>query len=460
MLNEHDDDRVDSTTGEEDGAVRSVSSLCHGMRAWGKFEPSFQAALLAMPTCHFAKYGMDYWTSATRAGLAPLPISDEKMRKVSCHLAERGKRAAAREGLWRTAFDTLAETHRNDLGVITPLAFERGKRTVSMPAGFFPTLEADLENWRQQAIRPAAHDFDPHRQLTDCTAAAYVEAALREASRLYGNGCFPADGSLKSFASIEVVTKFIEAFGGVLEEAAVFSTLSVWRRIAWDIYGHRSNEAEFVQMQRRGYSTSEKLTTAQLALLQHLLTTEARLKLRNLKAAIWSSALNPLLQQRERLRAANCAVALSIQRELLLRPSDIVGLRIVDGVVQYRARYCDPVDAITLSDVTQEMIRVRGQVRAELGAPPSEYLFPALDGGHQSIVTVDMAFQRIFAAILPEAGPEARLREVTLMVLRDLGAVKLLREDKHAIRRVANILDVNEIRTVRRRYAAFLTGAG
>ena len=103
VLNEHDDDRVDSTTGEEDGAVRSVSSLCHGMRAWGKFEPSFQAALLAMPTCHFAKYGMDYWTSATRAGLAPLPISDEKMRKVSCHLAERGKRAAAREGIMSQA---------------------------------------------------------------------------------------------------------------------------------------------------------------------------------------------------------------------------------------------------------------------------------------------------------------------------------------------------------------------
>ena len=55
--------------------------------------------------------------------------------------------------------------------------------------------------------------------------------------------------------------------------------------------------------------------------------------------------------------------------------------------------------------------------------------------------------------------PFPDLKRVTVQVLRDLGAVMLLRNDPRAIRRVAALLDVGSTRVVEQRYRPFLTGA-
>ncbi len=391
---------------------------------------------------------------------------------------------------WRRAVDALPEDCKREFLVTEKMARPRGKRILSEAAGTFKLLEADLEAAIDDASRPPADLLDPHQSVKRETADDNGKRIMIIAATLYRAGEVDTNVRLADILAVDMQERFLTAFysrfdppdpdgdaddavgrgdgaGAVAEEPAHPTAKGAWlasdvgalRFFAIRLLGPDSDAAVFAAAQGGRGKERTCLTGPQVLQLAQLTTTERLRELRGTCGELMSLAESEThftgsKRIRARLRSANLAVAIAAELDLLLKPKELVTLACPSGGAELvvtmtsGATRLEPVE--DLSGLSRQMLRRRDAVLLELKLE-SPLLFPSHDlATPQDLKSVCSSVGKILAKL--------GFPGVTMQVLRDVGAVALLRDDPKKARRVMVLLGLKSVRTVHRRYAPFLGG--
>ena len=239
----------------------------------------------------------------------------------------------------------------------------------------------------------------------------------------------------------------------------VGSDLAALAFFAKRVLGKDTDAAVFPTSQPKERKNRIELTGAQTLQLTGL-TTPSRLRdLRALPAILMGYAesethFSANKRVAARLRSAYLATAISIQLDLLLHPAELVALVCETGkadlVITSSNGSERNVSVNDVSELSRNMLTRRTTVQIELNRS-SKLLFP---GNDLTTVQLDRSVCSSLGKILANHG----FKGVTMQVLRDVGAIAMLRDDPTKVRRVMILLGYKSVRSVYRRYAPFLKG--
>ena len=404
---------------------------------------------------------------AWRHGLGPDQVDEATLCLLEATLETGSPNALmARRNAWRGALDLLAADGVEGVPV-GPFARPRGQCRKHLPPAMLPpALVAGLARWASQAGRPWSGYCDPHRPLAPKSISNYVQQAQVVASRLVRSGVLGQDASLEDLLDLSSVGAWLG------EEVAKASTpdgsargsvttyLAALRRIAQDVLGPGHEVTVALADQVRHWLPGPGMGDRQLAGIQAMLAPATLRALFAAPGVMMARAEDGQVQPRSRLVMANHAVGLQLQLDLGLAPGVLASLRLVlageDGVpggggthLLLPSQIVEADLAVPLSDEARQLLARRGEVRARLGAPASDFLFPSRDPRtHQGVNGV----QGALAVALAKLGVPG----VTLMLLRDLGVALLAADDRDNLCRIADFLDFKDIITARRRFGPLL----
>lgn len=239
----------------------------------------------------------------------------------------------------------------------------------------------------------------------------------------------------------------------------VGSDLDALAFFAKRLLGEDSDAAVFATSQPKERKNRIELTGAQTLQLTEL-TTQSRLReLRALPVVLMGYAesethFSQSKRVAARVRSANLAVAISIQLDLLLHPAELVSLVCEAGKTELVITSSNGSKRSALvsdlSELSRNMLKRRTTIRVDLNRS-SKHLFPGND-----LITVQL--DRSVCSSLGKNLANHGFEGVTMQVLRDVGAIAMLRDDPTKVRRVMILLGFKSVRSVYRRYAPFLTG--
>ena len=239
----------------------------------------------------------------------------------------------------------------------------------------------------------------------------------------------------------------------------VGSDLAALAFFAKRVLGENSDGAVFATSQPKERKNRVELTGAQTLQLTELTTASRLRKLRALPVVLMGYAesethFSPSKRVAARVRSANLAAAISIQLDLLLHPAELVSLVCEAGKTDLVITSSNGSERSTLvsdlTDLSRNMLERRATIQVNLNRS-SKLLFP---GNDLTTVQLDRSVCSSLGKILANQG----FKDVTMQVLRDVGAIAMLRDDPTKVRRVMILLGYNSVRSVHRRYAPFLKG--
>lgn len=444
---------------------------------------------------------LDFVFTAAAAEIDISVIDRDVVDRVAAALIVKGQSSAAqRIAAWRRAIDALPADAKELSGIAAKMVNKRGKRTLSEPDGTFPLLESDIHEVVAIATRPRADAYDPHTPVKVATATAAMERMLIIAATLYRRGEIDENVRLVDLLAPDTQAAYIQAAlarvdpehddadveaAGKDDETAepapdpvaangdelgegdkikaakkgvwIGEDLGACVFFASRLWGPNCDAVVFANGQRSEFGMKSGLTTKQVRILAGLTQPSQLAKLRELVPLLMGHAESEThfvgsKRIASRLRSANMAVALAVQMELLLLPGDLVALACPadepDLVIPCRDGGQRQVPRAELSGKTRDLLSRRDSLRAKLGRS-SRYLFAGDDlQKPQDAKSVCKNFSMLASA--------HGLKGLTIQVLRDVGAIALINDDRTKLRRVMVLLRVKSVRTVARRYAPFL----
>ena len=418
---------------------------------------------------HTAAAAKDYAYTCAAAGVPPFPATEAKIQVARQFLIERkGKSAHRRSLAWRKALDALDEQTKTGIGLTEKLTQPRGKRFLNAAPGTFRHLEQDIADLATRVSRPL-NDVCEEHEVVDLT---YVQDQGRRmcimATVLLKAGKVSGGVRLADMTSKPLQRAYIEEMDRREAERKdqdtpgakrkygdsgyICDNLKAARFFAVNVQGKQSPEAEFALAQQRARPAAAGMTDECVTTLTKLLDPDCLRAIRRLPADLLAKAQakagqNSQKDKRSLAQLVNLAGAIALQPELLLKPGDLVTLRFDSaGSPILPDEYGRADQPVRLTRSARAVLDKRRTMLEGAGLPWT-LLFPGKNGS---------MLDRSVAISIGKLVAGTELEGVTLQHLRDLGAILLLRDNPRAIRRVATLLAMKDVRTVQRRYAPFL----
>ncbi len=153
---------------------------------------------------------------------------------------------------------------------------------------------------------------------------------------------------------------------------------------------------------------------------------------------------------------------MAVQLDYALRPQDLASLRITDTAgIQVKNWILKANCDIATTDQVREFVAKLQLLRRRLRCG-NHYLFPkSRSDSHCDISQLSRHLERalLLSHGLAATKPDSPgIRHFTWTTLRDLGAVRLIRQDATRLLRVADLLNLSSVAQVTKRFGPFLPG--
>ena len=415
----------------------------------------------------------DCYNTHLAAGLNPLEITVKSIETAYQYLAAMGQKSAQPRRLsWVKALHDLPREYQAEIGADKIPSARRGsERDVSPADNEYQVLETDIETLEASAVRSPTTDCDDHQQRSASGFKRARTRALIIAKRLDVAKLADKGLTLDKLLSTAMQTVYVQLAYGVdrASEASIAARvttqadddddgdgpvlafplsddLNALNFLATARYGAKSKQAKFARRQLKVHPRPP-LSAKAIKILTALTQPSQLAAIRNLEN-VWMARAETAGHLRTRLHWADLAAAVAIGRTMLPRPADLAAMRIGgDGQPIIRLRHLETVGELRVPEDVHAVILRRAALRG-IAEGEESWLFPGDDGPQ---------LERSLSTSFAEATLAAGLIGLTPQKLRDVGAIMLLRANPGAVRRIAALLDYSEVRTVLRRYRAFLT---